>query len=116
MTEEALTPVLCVSNTDAAVEWYRRLGFAVDYEHSSGPSFNRTTVLLRRDELRLILSNREEDAHGTGLIVMRLSGVAAIAGEFGIEITETPVARHFELTDPDGNRLRIAEPRMERRA
>jgi catechol 2,3-dioxygenase-like lactoylglutathione lyase family enzyme len=112
MNEEALAPVFRVADTAAAVAWYQRLGFVVGYEHASGPAFNRTTVALSRGELVLILSNREEDGHAGGLAVMRVSDVSTIAGKFGIEINDTCVARHIELRDPDGNRIRIVTPKF----
>ena len=62
----------------------------------------------------LILSNREEDAHSSGLVYLRISNPEAIAKDFGIEVKETPVAWHFELTDLDGNRLRIGKPKLVR--
>lgn len=36
--------------------------------------------------------------------------VDAVAVEFGVAAVEQPWAREVELTDPDGNRLRVAEP------
>jgi hypothetical protein len=114
MNEEALAPVFHVTDSDAAVAWYQRLGFVVNYEHASGPAFSRATVALNRGELVLILSNREEDAHSSGLVYLRISNPEAIAEEFGIEVKETPVAWHFELIDLDGNRLRIGKPKFVR--
>lgn len=112
MNEEALAPVFRVADTDAAVAWYQRLGFVVGYEHASGPTFSRATVALSRGELVLILSSREEDGRPGGLAVMRVSDVSAMAGEFGVEFNDTGVARHIELRDPDGNRIRIVTPKF----
>jgi hypothetical protein len=33
--------------------------------------------------------------------------VDAIAAEFGVEVDNQPWAREIQLTDPDGNRIRI---------
>jgi len=107
MTEEQLAPVFRVANTDASIDWYRRLGFVVDYEYSSGPAFGRTLVVLRRGEIGLILSTRDEDARPDGLVYMRVSDVAAIAGEFDIEVKRLGLGSFIELCDLDGNRLRI---------
>jgi catechol 2,3-dioxygenase-like lactoylglutathione lyase family enzyme len=112
MNEEALAPVFRVADTNAAVAWYQRLGFVVGYEHASGPAFSRATVALSRGELQLILSSREEDGRPGGLAAMRVSDVSAIAAEFGIEINDTVIARHIELRDPDGNRIRIVTPKF----
>ena len=115
MNDEALALVFRVADTDAAVAWYQRLGFVASYEHASGPAFSRTTIALSRGELVLILSNLEEDARSSGLVYLRVSDPEAIAEEFGIEVNETPVAWHFELTDLDGNRLRIGKPKLTKR-
>ena len=61
MTGDTLAPVLRVLNVAAAIPWYQRLGFGVEYEHSSGPDLRHTVAVLKRGELVLMLSNREED-------------------------------------------------------
>jgi catechol 2,3-dioxygenase-like lactoylglutathione lyase family enzyme len=109
MTEEQLAPVLRVANTDASIDWYQRLGFAVDYEYSSGPAFSRTIVVLKRGELVLMLSNREEDARPDALVYMRVSDVEAIADEFDVEVKTSGIGSFIELRDLDGNRLRIGK-------
>ena len=105
--EEALAPVFRVADTEAAIAWYRRLGFVVGYQYSTGPAFSRTMVVLQRGDLALVLSNREEDAAPNGLVCMRISNVDAIADEFSVEVKNSGLSSHIELCDPDGNRLRI---------
>jgi hypothetical protein len=39
-----------------------------------------------------------------------VDAVDPLAALFGAEIDEMPWGRDFEIADPDGNRLRIAEP------
>jgi glyoxylase I family protein len=39
-----------------------------------------------------------------------VDNVDAVAAEFGVGVDEQPWAREVDLTDPDGNRLRVAEP------
>lgn len=107
MTEEQLAPVFRVANTDASVDWYRRLGFLVECEWSSGPALGHTVVSLRRGELALIITNRDEEAHAEGLVYMRVSDVEAIADEFDVDVKRRGVGSFVELRDPDGNRLRI---------
>ena len=41
---------------------------------------------------------------------MLASDVDAVATEFGVPVEQAPWAREVELTDPDGNRLRIGTP------
>ena len=113
MTEEELTPVFRVGNTDASIAWYRRLGFVVDYEWASGPAFNRATVVLRRGDLGLVLSNRDEDARSDGLVYMRVSDVDAIANEFDVDVKRSGLGSFVELRDLDGNRLRIGKLRFD---
>jgi catechol 2,3-dioxygenase-like lactoylglutathione lyase family enzyme len=109
MLGEALAPVFHVGNTDASISWYQRLGFVVDCEWASGPAFSRATAVLRRRDLVLILSNRDEDARSDGLVCMRVSDVEAIAAEFDVEVKSLGVGSQIELRDPDGNRLRIVK-------
>ena len=58
VSKEALAPVLRISNAEATIAWYQRLGFVLEFEHSSGPDLNRTMAILKRGELPLILSDR----------------------------------------------------------
>jgi precorrin-6A synthase len=107
---EALAPVFRVGNTDASINWYRRLGFVVEWEHASGPAFSRTMVVLQRGDLALILSSREEDApRADGLLYMRVSDVQAIADEFDVPVKSSGLGLYIELCDLDGNRLRIGK-------
>jgi catechol 2,3-dioxygenase-like lactoylglutathione lyase family enzyme len=112
MAEEMLAPVFRVADTDAAVAWYQRLGFVVEYEHSWGPEFSRTMVGLKRGMLGPILSNREEDGTPDGLAMMRVEDIDAIADVLDVEVTDTVSARYIELRDPDGNRIRIVTPKF----
>jgi hypothetical protein len=41
--------------------------------------------------------------------------VVVAAGEFGAEVEEAPWAREIEIRDPDGSKVRVATPRIERR-
>ena len=55
--KEALAPMLRVSKVETAIAWYERLGFVLEFEHSSGPAFSETTAVVRRGDLALILSD-----------------------------------------------------------
>ena len=107
MTEEALAVVLRVANIDSALAWYQRLGFNMEYEHSSGPALNQTMAAIKRGKLALILSDREE-AGGTGaLLYMRVADIAPVASEFDVTPESLFGAQQVELHDPDGNRIRV---------
>lgn len=114
MTKETLAPVLRVQDTDAAIAWYERLGFGVDYQHSSGPALSRTVAVLKRGELVLLLSNRDEDTPSSNSVVyLRVADVAPIANEFVLPVQNLQsgalIGRQVELRDPDGNRILVAD-------
>src|SRR5207244_709771 len=96
ITEE-LVPVFRVSKTDAAIPWYRRLGFTLEIEHSSGPALDRTMAVLKRGELILILSDRDKRETFDGIIYLRVADIAPIAAEFDVPLQNSPMGRHIEL-------------------
>jgi catechol 2,3-dioxygenase-like lactoylglutathione lyase family enzyme len=105
--------VLRVSNTETAVSWYQRLGFTVEFEHSSGPAFDHTTAVLTRGELALILSDRDERDGSDGIVYLRVADVAPIAAEFDVPLQKSAIGPHIELKDPDGNVIRVVtDPRV----
>jgi catechol 2,3-dioxygenase-like lactoylglutathione lyase family enzyme len=107
MEEEALAPVLRVTDADTAIAWYQRLGFVVDTEWSSGSAFAETTAVIRRGELALILSNREKGARADALIYLRVADLADLEKQFNLSATSFFGGRQLELHDPDGNRIRV---------
>jgi catechol 2,3-dioxygenase-like lactoylglutathione lyase family enzyme len=109
MLEEEVIPILRTDNADAAVEWYRRLGFIKESEHRFGPGMP-AFVSVVRGKLKLFLSEHAGDARPDTLIYLRLRDVDALAVEFGVEVEEAPWAREIQLRDPDGNRVRIGTP------
>ena len=116
MNAEALAPVLRIGNPSAAIAWYQRLGFDVDFEHSSEPSGGkeiRNTAVVKRGDLILVLSNREEDAPAAEAVVyLRVADLAPIASEFNVPVQNLQagalIGHQIELHDPDGNRIRVA--------
>jgi len=64
-------------------------------------------LFLRRGDIYLHLSEHRGDARPDTLVYFYVDDVDAIAAEFDVEVTEQPWAREVQLTDPDGNRLRI---------
>ncbi|MFD5764809.1 glyoxalase superfamily protein [Streptomyces sp. NPDC127049] len=107
--DEEVIPILRVENAAAAVAWYERLGFAQQWVHRFEPGFP-AFVEVARGRVRLFLSEHQGDARPGTLVYLRVRDVDAVAAEFGVQVEDVPWGREFELTDPDGNRLRIATP------
>ena len=109
--EEQVVPVLRVEDAARAVAWYGRLGFRKEWEHQSEPGFP-WFVSVARGSARLYLSEHTGDARPDTLIHLYVKDVDAVAEEFGVPVDEEGLAgRECALSDPDGNRLRIASPR-----
>jgi predicted enzyme related to lactoylglutathione lyase len=103
-----VVPVLRVSDAASAVAWYRRLDFGQTFEHRFEPELP-AYVGIRRDGSQIHLSEHAGDARPVGLLYLWVDDVDAISSEFGVAVEEQPWGREVRLTDPDGNRLRIAE-------
>jgi hypothetical protein len=82
------------------------MGFVVVGEHRFAPSLPLYLFLVRNGA-QLHLSEHTGDATPNSLVYLWVDDVDAIASEFGVAVSEQPWAREVELTDPDGNRLRI---------
>ena len=103
--------MLRVDDAARAVAWYARLGFEKQWEHQFEPGFP-WFVSVTRGRVRLFLSEHRGDARPDGLVHLYVSDIDAVAAEFGETVDEDGLAgRQCNLTDPDGNRLRIATPR-----
>lgn len=105
MTEE-LGPVLRVADATTSALWYARMGFETVGDHRLAPEPAQYRF-LRRGGVQLHLSEHDGDAPPSSLVYFYVDDVDVIATEFGVDPTEQPWAREIELTDPDGNRLRI---------
>ena len=104
-------PVLYVEAAARAVAWYARLGFVKEWEHQFEPGLP-WFVSVARGRVRLYLSEHKGDARPDTLINLYVTDIDAVSEEFGIPIDEEGFAgRECALTDPDGNRLRIATRR-----
>lgn len=104
-------PVLRVQDVARAVAWYERLGFRKEWEHQFEPGFP-WFVSVARGSVRLYLSEHEGDAGPDTLLHLYVHDVDAVAAELGISVDEDGLAgRECAVSDPDGNRLRIATPR-----
>jgi catechol 2,3-dioxygenase-like lactoylglutathione lyase family enzyme len=93
------------------------LGFTIDWEHRFEPGFP-VFAKITRDGLSLFLSEHTGDCHVGGAAYLVLDDVDAFCGEIvtrGIRPAEVPEhtpwnTREMLLVDPDGNRLRFANP------
>ncbi len=102
-----VAPFLRVADAEASAEWYARLGFSVAWRTRAQPHLPLFVAIENGDAL-IFLSEHTGDAHPDGLLYIYVDDVDAIASAFG---TTAELAyygmREIELTDPDGNRLRI---------
>lgn len=103
---EALVPIFRVADGYAASRWYQRLGFSVVGEHRFADDLP-LYLFLRRGDINLHLSEHKGDARPNTLVYFYVDDVDSIAAEFDVEVIDQPWAREIQLTDPDGNRLRI---------
>jgi catechol 2,3-dioxygenase-like lactoylglutathione lyase family enzyme len=111
VVEEQVVPVLRVTDASRAVAWYERLGFRKEWEHQFEPGFP-WFVSVTRGSVRLYLSEHEGDARPDTLIHLYVNDIDAVAAELGVPVDEEGLAgRECDVSDPDGNRLRIATPR-----
>ena len=109
--EEQVVPVLHVNDASRAVSWYERLGFRKEWEHQFEPGFP-SFVSVARGSVRLYLSEHEGDARPDTLVHLYVNNIDAVAAELDLPVDEEGLAgRECDISDPDGNRLRIATPR-----
>jgi len=108
----SVVPILRVSDAAASVEWYAQIGFEQIFEHRFAPDMP-AYVGIQRDDATIHLSEHTGDAPGPGLIYVWVEAVDPLADHFGATPDEMPWARDFEVADPDGNRIRLAEARSD---
>ena len=111
--EEHAVPVLRITSESGSLDFYRRLGFSVEWEHrfaADMPLF----VSIRRDGWHLFLSEHRGDAVPHGLVYLYAEDVDALHEAWrsaGVEC-DAPQdqpwgTRELQLIDPDHNRLRV---------
>jgi hypothetical protein len=105
---DELVPIFHVKDGHETAKWYARLGFTTEGEHRFAPGMP-LYLFLRRGANALHLSEHKGDARPDSLVYFYVSEVDGIAAEFDAKIKDQPWAREIQLTDPDGNRLRIGE-------
>lgn len=105
---ERMAPIFRVADGTAAARWYERLGFTVAGEHRFTPDLP-LYVFLERGEIHLHLSEHTGDARPDTLVYLTVDDLDAVAAEFDVPVRVQPWGRELELTDPDGNRLRVGQ-------
>jgi len=104
-----VNPILRVESWARSVEWYRQLGFEpIGQPHRFEPDLPAFGT-VQNGAVGLFLSEHEGDACPGTLIYLWVDEVDPIARQFGVVPDDMPWARDIEITDPDGNRLRIAQ-------
>lgn len=104
----SIVPILRVADAAASVEWYRRIGFEQVFEHRFADGMP-AYVGIEREGGAIHLSEHTGDSPGLSLMYVWVDAVDPLAELFGMTPDEMPWARDIEVTDPDGNRIRLAE-------
>lgn len=104
----SVVPILRVADAAASVEWYRRIGFEQVFEHRFAEGMP-AYVGIERDGASIHLSEHTGDSPGPSLMYVWVDAIDPLAELFGVVPDEMPWARDIEVTDPDGNRIRLAE-------
>ena len=104
-----VVPILPTQDAAAAVQWYRHYGFEVVFEHRFEPHLP-AYVGIKRGDAEIHLSEHTGDIVTPGLVYIWVDAIGPLAALSGAVVDEMPWARDFEIADPDGNRLRFAEP------
>jgi catechol 2,3-dioxygenase-like lactoylglutathione lyase family enzyme len=106
-----VVPFLRVRDAEASAAWYERLGFEIEWTHRFEEGLPLFVSIVKAGESRIFLSEHEGDARPDTLLYLYVDDLDAIAGKFGAPIhTAEYGMREVELTDPDGNRLRVGSP------
>ena len=109
LTREQAIPILRVQDAAAAAKWYEQLGFELTNVHRFEPGFPAFATVERGD-VTLFLSEHTGYARPDTLIYLRLRDVEDLAARFNVTPVDNPWGPDFEITDLDGNRLRIGTP------
>jgi catechol 2,3-dioxygenase-like lactoylglutathione lyase family enzyme len=109
MMTEKLVPIFRVKDAAESAKWYERLGFEKEGEHRFAPNLP-VYAFLRRGDILLHLSEHTGDATPNTLVYFYIDDVDAVSNEFEVPVVNQPWCREVQLTDPDGNRLRVGTP------
>lgn len=103
---EGLAPVLPVASARASVEWYAKLGFEVESEHSFG-SGSPLYVRLRRGPAQLHLSEHRLDGGPVTHVYLYVEDIDSVIPAGAVAEDCPWGVREARLTDPDGNEVRV---------
>lgn len=112
---EGIVPILHVANARASIDWYARLGFEVEWEHTFEPGLP-LYVSLRRGPARLHLSEHRLDGGTASHVYLYVEDVDSVVGPAALPEDCPWGMREARLTDPDGNVVRIGSPLRMREA
>ena len=111
---QRMIPMLPVSNMPASVDFYKKLGFAVEKRNDDW-----RWAMLVMDDCRLMLDesiNQPPDAARTSVLYLYPNDIFAYHREVRRRGLEIPSISHpfygmseFRIEDPDGNRLWIGQ-------
>jgi catechol 2,3-dioxygenase-like lactoylglutathione lyase family enzyme len=114
----AALPVVRVASAERSVQFYcGRLGFTQDWWHQPSPG-DPATVSVSRGGASVILTERGDLGLESQLILWTTE-IATLFGEWGfledVVLEHAPAAMPWGFTemtlrDPDGNRIRVAQP------
>jgi len=103
---EGSAPILHVADARASIDWYARLGFTVESEHTFGPDMP-LYVRLRRGSAQLHLSEHRLDGGPASQVYLYVDDVdSVIPAEMTAEDCPWGM-REARLTDLDGNVIRV---------
>jgi catechol 2,3-dioxygenase-like lactoylglutathione lyase family enzyme len=106
---EGSAPILHVADARASIDWYARLGFTVESEHTFGPDMP-LYVRLRRGSAQLHLSEHRLDGGQASQVYLYVDDVdSVIPAEMTAEDCPWGM-REARLTDLDGNVIRVGSP------
>ncbi len=110
---QRVVPALRVKSVAASMDFYTRLGFALEWEHRFGPSFP-VFASIRWDGMQIFLTEHTGDCQFGGLVHFDIPSVDefdALIRERGVAVDQPPAnslgpdLRDMVVVDPDGNRL-----------
>ena len=118
MQTQTVTPQFRITDARRSIRFYvDGLGFKIDWEHRFEPGFPVFMQLTRAGQ-SIFLTEHAGDCQVGGAAYFVVPDVDACYKEFvarGVVPTEPPadtpgLPREMVVTDPDGNRLRFANP------
>lgn len=111
-TPHEAIPVLRVKNAPAAAAWYRQLGFAEDWRHQHEPGYPWFLSISTPEGATLFLTEDEGDCAPGGSVFLVTHHIAAAEEALQLRAEVMPWGdRELSLLDPDGNRVRVSQPR-----